>query len=233
MSRKIEIPNIDNVIERYESGVSLNQLSKEVGIARITLTRRFESLGVNLRSQSDSERLKWSKMTETQRKRQVQKAHEASRGRLVSTAEKIKRAKSAYLNNFKKGRHELELIELLRDFGYDAVSQLNFGIYNLDISVHGLPIAIEIQTSNHQLLRRPKHIQRTKYILGRKYFLIYVIIDQSKNPLRLYAIANKIISYLNVLSLDKSIVGKYAMIGRDGKPFPSSCYDFNGHTRIE
>jgi hypothetical protein len=233
MSRKIEIPNIDNVIKRYYSGISLNQLSKEIGITRITLTRRFKSLGVNLRSQSDSERIKWSKMSEQQRKRQVQKAHESTRGRVVSTSEKVKRAKSAYFNAFKKGLHETEISEILNYLGYKSFIQKNFGIYNIDISVHGFPICIEIQSNNHQSLRKPKNIKRIKYILNRKQFLLYVIIDQSQNPILYESITNKIISYLNILSTDKSICGKYAMIGRNGKSFTSPRYNFDCFTRIE
>ena len=84
MSNVREIPNINDIIELYNSGMSFNQLEQKFGIPRITLTRKFKSLGVYCRTQSESEILKWSKMDETTRKLQVQKAHEACRGRLVS-----------------------------------------------------------------------------------------------------------------------------------------------------
>ena len=233
MSNVREIPNINDIIELYNSGMSFNQLEQKFGIPRITLTRKFKSLGVYCRTQSESEILKWSKMDETTRKRQVQKAHEACRGRLVSTAEKIQRAKSAYENAFKKGLNETEIIDALIANGFNAVNQFNFGIYNIDIAIHGFPIFIEVQTGNHQMLRTPKLLKRTKYILNSEKLLIYVIIDQSNNPICIDLIAQKIISYINILSIDKTILGKYLMIGRDGNSFPSSRYDFNGFTRIE
>ena len=233
MTKKLEIPNINNIIKRYQSGISFNQLSNESGITRITLQRRFKSLGIQMRSQSESETLKWSKMSKQQRKRQVQKAHQSSKGRFVSTSEKFKRAKSCYENALRIGGLELEIIEILNNRGYKAISQLNFGIYNIDISVHGFPICIEIQSNNHNLLRQPKLLKRIKYILNRKQFLLYIIIDQSKNRICVDLITNNIITYLNILSADKTLLGKYSMIGRDGEAFPSSRYDFNDFPRIE
>ena len=168
MSTKIEIPNINHIVELYNSGMSLNQLENKFGIPRITLTRRFKSLNVYIRTQSESELLKWSKMDETTRKRQVQKAHQSSKGRYISTSEKIKRAKSAFENAFKKGFYETDIINSLNKRGFVAVNQFNFGIYNIDISIHELPIFIEIQTSSLHLLRKPKLIKRTKHILNSK-----------------------------------------------------------------
>ena len=126
MSTKIEIPNINHIVELYNSGMSLNQLENKFGIPRITLTRRFKSLNVYIRTQSESELLKWSKMDETTRKRQVQKAHQSSKGRYISTSEKIKRAKSAFENAFKKGFYETDIINSLNKRGFVAVNQFNF-----------------------------------------------------------------------------------------------------------
>ena len=75
---------------------------------------------------------------------------------IVSTSEKIKRAKSAFENAFKKGFYETDIINSLNKRGFVAVNQFNFGIYNIDISIHELPIFIEIQTSSLHLLRKPK-----------------------------------------------------------------------------
>lgn len=233
MPRIIEFSNLNDIIKSYESGVSINQLSKENSVSRSVIKRVLKSNNIQLRSQSESERIKWSNMSKQQRKRQVQKAHEATRGRFVSTAEKIKRAKSAYFNSFKKGLYEFEIFEMLKYKGYDAVIQKNLGIYNIDLSIHKFPICIEIQSNNHNVLRSPKIFKRTKYILNSKKFLLYIIIDQSKNPILYESITNKIISYLNVLSFNKSICGKYAMIGRDGNSFASTCYNFDSFTRIE
>ena len=233
MSRKIEFPNADYIIKRYISGISINQLSKELSVGRPAITNFLKSNNIQTRSQSESEIIKWANMPEQQRKRQVQKAHEKCRGRLVSTAEKIKRAKSAYLTAFKSGGYEYEIIEILKELGCNAVGQMNFGIYNIDISIHELPIFIEVQASNHQIFKTPKFYKRTKYIIDSKKFLLYIVIDQSNKRIFLESIANKIISYVNRFRSGESICGKYAMIGRDGNNFPSTCYNLNGFTRIE
>lgn len=225
--------NVDNIINLYINGVSINQLSKKFGVSRDTITKRLISADIKLRTQSESETLKWSKMDETTRKRQVQKAHEACRGRYISTAEKILRAKSAYESAFKKGEYEKEIVDKLREKGFDAVNQFNFGIYNIDIAIHGIPVFIEVQTSNHTALRTPKLLKRTKYILNSKKLLVYVVVDQTNKPIFLDLITDKIISYINILRFDKTILGKYLMIGRDGNPLPTTSYNFDGFTRIE
>lgn len=232
MSRIIKFSNIDNIIKSYLNGVSVNQLSKENGVSRSVIDRVLKSNNIQLRNQSQAEKIKWDNMSETQRKRQYQKAHKATIGRVIPTSEKIKRAKSAQINAFKSGLLEEEIINSLKNIGYSPTHQRAFGIYNIDISVNGFPIAIEVQCSGHNLLRTKKYIKRAEYIC-RSEFLLYIIIDQSKNPLDLFGITYKVVSYLQRLSWDKSIIGKYAMIGRDGKPLPVSCYNFNNLTRIE
>jgi len=229
MTKKIEFPNANDIIERYISGISINQLSKELFVSRPTITRLLKSNNIQTRSQSESETIKWANMSEQQRKRQVQKAHQKCRGRLISTAEKMKRAKSAYLSAFKAGGHEFEIIEILKEFGVDAIGQFNFGIYNIDISIHGMPIFIEVQSSNYGLFKTPKFHKRTKYIIDSKKFLLYVVVDQSNKRILLESIAHKIISYINRFSSGEAICGKYAMIGRDGNTFPSTCYDFSSY----
>lgn len=234
MSRKLNIPNIDNLIKMYNSGISLNQISKESGFKRITLNRHFIENGVIMRTQSDSNKIKWSKMNQSQRKRQVQKAHEAVKGSKHSIQTKIKSAKSFYQNCLRCGMFESELAELLNKY-FTVYQQFPIGIYNCDIAIHESPIIIEIQMSNRSGLKSKLSANRIKYILNKGYFVIYILSpsEHYRPVFDIFIIANKIISYVNILRSDKSYRGKYIMIGCDGNPFPSHRYDFNNFTRIE
>lgn len=59
MTRPLEFPNIDDLVERYASGVSLKQLAEEVGCSRAPLGRAIAARGVVLRGRSEAEKLRW------------------------------------------------------------------------------------------------------------------------------------------------------------------------------
>ncbi|NIA28721.1 MAG: hypothetical protein GWP06_02260 [Actinobacteria bacterium] len=234
MARKFKIDNLDNLIQMYQSGVSLNKLSNQTGIPRITLNRHFRKKGIVMRTQSDSEKLKWSQMTPKQRKNQVQKAHDAVRGTKHSRETKIKAAKTFYQKSLRIGLFETEISEILSDF-FPMVQQYPIDIYNIDIAIPELSIAIEIQSNNRSKLRNMFNNKRTKYLTENGFFVIYVI-SVSGNPkssFNVFRVAHKIISLIDASRFDKSFFGKYVMIGSDGYPFTSSRYNFNHITRIE
>ena len=231
MARVIVFPNIDNIIKDYLSGVSVNKLAQQEGVSRNVIDRVLKKHGVKLRSQSEAESMKWSFMSEQQRKRQVQKAHQATKGRFISTSEKIKRAKSAYNTAHKTGLYEKKLCKIISQIGYTPQIQKNFGIYNLDIGIKELPIAIEIQSNGHSKLTNRKNLNRAKYICSRENFLLYIIIKQREEPC-FKSLRNYLISFFEQISGDKTFLGKYGMISSNGEPFSSPRYNFNGLTRI-
>lgn len=56
MARKTEVPNLGDLIERYESGESLNSVSNDAPVSRGTLTRRFRDRGIEIRQNGGRER---------------------------------------------------------------------------------------------------------------------------------------------------------------------------------
>jgi very-short-patch-repair endonuclease len=234
MTRKLNIPNLDDLIQMYESGMSMKQLSDNCGIPRISLVRHFRKKGIHIRGNSEAERLKWSKMNPTQRKRQVQKAHEAARLKKHSIETKIKAAKTFYQKCLRVGLFESEIFDILKK-RYNVSQQFNVGIYNIDIAIHEPPIAIEVQMSNRKTLRSKNGCKRLKYLISKGYFVVFVVSKSEHPPIEMdiFSVAEKIISYVNILSSDKSFFGNYVMIGCDGKPFPHSRFNCNDVPRIE
>lgn len=49
MTRKTEIPNFDNLIQRYLAGESINELASEIGVGYKVLWRRFRKAGIDIR----------------------------------------------------------------------------------------------------------------------------------------------------------------------------------------
>lgn len=232
MSRIRRIFDINNVIDMYNRGISPNNIANIIGVNRTTINRHLVENGIVLRGQSEACKLKWSKMTETERKRQVQKAHQTVRGTKHSIATKIKTAKSFYQRGLRVGLFEIELIEILSKY-FTVRHQVNIGIYNIDIAIDIPPIAIEVQMNNRSKITTPKSLQRIKYISSKGFFIIYIISLDKYASIDLFSVAQKIISFIQVNSSNHSIYGKYMMIGGDGKPFPSDRYNFNNLTRIE
>ena len=50
MAGKIELPNINNLIERYNAGESCNSLAHELGVSKQTVARRFRTAGVIIKT---------------------------------------------------------------------------------------------------------------------------------------------------------------------------------------
>src|SRR5574343_228661 len=235
MTVKFKNCDFSNLIKMYQSGMSCNQLSNLSGIPRITLNRHFSKHGVVLRSQSDSEKLKWSKMTNEQRAKQVKKAHDKVRGSKHSTETKIKSAKSFYQNALRIGLFEKEIADILKCYFHGVEQQFPVDIYNVDIAIPSRSIAIEIQTNNASSLTTELCQQRIKKLADSGFFIIYVVCNTKFriNTFNIFMVTKKIISLITFSSLDKSVFGKYVMIGGDGYDFPSNRYDFNHVTRIK
>src|SRR4051812_41626901 len=101
MSRKVVIPNINDLIRRYKAGETIQKLAPQVPISRISLTRRFKKLGVTLRGPHEAQLLSNTFKTSTQRKAQARAAQNAVRGSKRSKEYLIARAKrnQKFLNN--------------------------------------------------------------------------------------------------------------------------------------
>ena len=59
MSAKIEMPDVQDWINKYQSGMSLKQLAEQTGISRNAIRRQFMEQGVLIRGRSEAERVKW------------------------------------------------------------------------------------------------------------------------------------------------------------------------------
>lgn len=81
MTHPLELPDINQLVDRYLGGVSMKQLADERGVSRPTLTTAFRKRGVDIRGRSDAERLKWSRADRTVVERQLAAAWQAARGR--------------------------------------------------------------------------------------------------------------------------------------------------------
>ena len=81
----------DDLVAAYRAGTSLNQLSKDFGHSRDALGRILKIRGIELRGQSDAERLKWATLKQSPAliERQLGKAWQAARDRDADLEQRI------------------------------------------------------------------------------------------------------------------------------------------------
>ena len=232
MARKLEIPNLDDLVKRYRSGTSFLQLSHESGICRNVLGRRFRELDIPLRSQSEQEKLKWQtiKLDRAAVVRQMSRAWEGRRGSHDPLERRIRRAKTNYERLLHVGRHERALYEALRDRGMPVSQQTQVGTYNLDLSIDPPGIAVEVQLS---WLRGGKSVrpQRLEYILDQGWTLV-IIVTWRKRPLNISALADDLCALADRRSADPSLWGQYRVIDGEAQNVPASCLELHGRTVI-
>lgn len=162
--RNIVVP-VD-FIKRYANGASLKSLADELCISRRTLERRLKLNNIPVRGRSEAERLKWASMTDEQRRRQVDAAHEAARGRKVPLRERRMRAQTRFEKQRLIGPHERAFAKLLDAAGIKYRQQLPCGVYNLDFALTKYRVAVEIQMGSGDAHARANRGKRIKYVLN-------------------------------------------------------------------
>src|SRR5262245_21929879 len=71
----------EELARRYLAGESEKALAEFLGTNRGIVRRRLLDMGITPRGRSDAERIKWGRMTDAQRRRQVSAAHGSRVGR--------------------------------------------------------------------------------------------------------------------------------------------------------
>jgi len=165
MPAVIHIPNLDDLIERYQSGTSMLKLSQEVGISRTALSRKFRKQGVEIRGRSAAERLKWKAIRERGADavaRQVSAAHAARRGQVDSREVKRKRAVTRAKSRAHVFAHETATADAFRRLGLVVTQQRAVLHYNIDVALDELRIAVEIINTKPNRPQRMRHFKRTE-----------------------------------------------------------------------
>lgn len=212
MPRRMEIPNLDDLLRRYQAGESENKLAKEAGVNRWTFRRRLEEAGIEPRGKSEAERLKWAQMSPEQRRHQVSAAHEAARGRRVSRAELIARAKAREgSTSYNVSDEEIVLGDRLREIGLKPIHNLAVGPYNCDLGVGS--VVVEIWGGGWH--PKPGETERTKYILDAGYSVLIVDTDQRRYPLS-REVTDHFIDVYEFTRRNKSSERQYRMVRGNG-----------------
>ena len=213
MARKIFIPDLDNLLMRYQSGESENQLAKEAGINRQTFRKRILDAGIAPRTQSEAETTKWQNMTAGQRERQVKAAHKASRGRKVTIAELCLRAKMREGNiNYNVAPDEIVFADWLRNIKINTICNFAVGPYNCDLGAGS--VIVEIWGGSWH--PKPEDTKRTKYILDAGYSILFIDLDRRRFPIS-RIVTEYVIALLQEASRNPTARCQYWMVRGNGE----------------
>ena len=227
MARKLEIPNLDYLVERYQAGESLKQIADQSGLSRPLLHGRLKSLGIHIRGHSEAERLKWLNLKRDRSaiERQCSSAWQARRGQKDGIACRKKRAQTAMDRLLRIGRFEEQVSNAMP---MKTRRQLAIGPYNVDIAISETRIAVEIvcgEGFNRSATTRPKRIE---YLLNRGWFVLVVWLWPGTTP-DIGKLRQHIIALHEFRSRNPTMPGEYRVVSRDAEPASGARLDLHGH----
>lgn len=199
----------------YESGASPNELARRFGISRFTVTDRLEKAGVQLRDASEANRLRWTRMTESERAQQVQAAHAATKDGPLTERSVLLRALTF---EYQRAPSALEvgLTDVLRGLGLTVHPQRAVGPYNIDIAI--APVAVEVFGGGwHGYGRHADRAPERFEYLADCGWAAYVVWSLRAAPLNPTRIAEDIASYVEVCRSEPAGGRRYRVVRGDGE----------------
>jgi hypothetical protein len=208
---------VDEIVERYLAGASVNALANDYGVSRNVIELRLKDRGVHLRDVTEANRLMMSRRSPEEHQRNAEAAHRAVRGRKVPFETRCKIALARERKQLTVSPFERRLKGWLREeFGIEATPQRAVGPYNVDLAAH--PVAVEVfgggwHSAGAHAARTP---DRTRYILDQGWNLVIVWVDDSrKHPLGIRA-AQYVAAFVEESRRDPTLQGEYRVVWGDG-----------------
>jgi very-short-patch-repair endonuclease len=225
MSAIAKTVNRNTLVERYIMGDSEKKISNVFGVSRQLIVRELIKRNIKRRSMSESIKLAFSKTTPEFRIKMTEAAHNACRGRKVSSETKIKHAQTIEKNLTNVQAAESDLAKMLTDTGLDVTQQKAIGIYNIDIAINKFSVAVEIFDGGWHLYgsHLARFFERTKYILdqGWSVVIVWLKVDQPKSYTKGWPLTtgarDYLTSFCNFASFNPSFVSQYRVINGYGK----------------
>jgi very-short-patch-repair endonuclease len=213
------------VVADYVAGASEKKLADELGISRRAIRRVLTTHGVEIRSRSDAELLKWSvlKRDRAAVERQCGRAWDAARVRVHGADELALRAQTHYTRGSRLiGRFELATAAILTENGLAFESQWPEGSYNIDFALHESRIAVEVLGTIVTHAARDRIRERTEHLLNRGWCVLFVYVGPLWGGRRVVPdvgfVAEQIVALAERAGRGEPVHGRYRVIRGDGKP---------------
>lgn len=216
-------PDLDNLLKRYRSGESEQQLAQSYGVGRSVIRRILTENGVQPRGIGEAQLLRMQRLSPEERQALAAAAHAAVRGtkQSVEHRESIARTNSTRFNNVSK--IEMVIAGWLRERTQDVRQQTAIGPYNSDITFSG--VAVEVYGGNWHFTGRhqARAQKRIRYVLDQGWHLVIVLIG-IEFPL-MPRVADYLISFAEQTGGGPSPIRQYRMVGGNGELLASADSD--------
>lgn len=206
---RIELP-IDEIITMYQSGRSENSIAKHFGVVRSVIRRVITEAGLEARTQSEAEKIKWAQMTLEQRANQVKSAHESTSGTPTTFEHrcKIALAREKLMADHHIGIGEPEFREYLVENQIHFLYQKAIDTYNVDFLIGNVAVELTTFGGRYRWYRTAQN-ERVKNLLKRGYKTLAVEFDSAET---LINFADNIITYVNRISRCDTDTAKYWVV---------------------
>lgn len=204
---------VDEIVAAYAEGVSSLELSEKYCVSRQAINDRLRQAGMPIRGRSQAGLVRAAKMTPEQRQAQAADAHEAVRGRNASVIELRRRALQIEARGASDSPGEERLREELLKRGIHAQPQRAIGKYNVDLAV--APVAVEVLGGGWHSYK-PRHIERTPYILDEGWHLAMVWDFEGRSALGEGA-AEYLVSFIEEMRRNPPATCQYRVITGQGE----------------
>lgn len=169
------------VVEAYLSGESELSISKRTGLKRIVIRRRLVEAGVAIRSISEANYIRMSKLSFKEKQALTKACNAASKDMPKEKRHQILlRAAQCRIKHI--GRGEKELADALIRRGIVCDPQRPCGVYNIDLAVG--TVAVELVGLPWERKAKSRFPERFKYISNCGYTLICVQFRRIEQLLR-------------------------------------------------
>ena len=214
----------DDLVRKYQSGISEKALSEALGISRPTVRRQLLEAGVEPRGRSAAMFARHAAMTAEERKALAAAAHSACRGRKKSKASLCKRAQTIQTIGAYGSKIEKRFDALMREQGNHLARQVAIGPYNCDFAAP--PIAVEVLGGQWHSVgkRRSLYERKIRYLLDHGWNVILVLHDARRCPIGPGA-ADYVATYLDFSRSKPATVPEYRVIGGAGKEIARGSAD--------
>lgn len=226
MRRRFDLDNSlvwEMVLRDYRQGASVKRIAERYGVVRSSIDLRLRRSGITPRSRSDAERMKWQQMPPRRRAKQVEAAHQATRGVPKSLAHKTAHARTTEARANHTSPLEIILLNALKARGCAVRQQTAIGPYNCDLTIDG--VAVEVFGGQwHFYGRHAERLpERTRYILDRGWPMIFVVVNR-QFPIG-PRLADEIIAHADQMRRDPALATEYRVIRGDGQFLTSGRAD--------
>lgn len=222
MPRKIEIPNLDDLLRRYIAGETEQKLAAECGVSRSAFRLRLIEANITPRNVSDTMYIRWQTADERLRSAMLNNAHASTRGKTVTEDKLINRAIGCERKSPNVAHAESVLADWLRERGLNVIPQKAIGKYNVDLAVQVPPIAVELFGGGWHAYgsHRERFAPRVEHILNAGWAMVIIWLDARRYPLSV-ACADYIVTLTQEISRQESPRCQYRVILGDGQPAPA------------